>query len=250
MNINGSNTKINVSIEAVCNYGFFELNNGLINSFISNWSAGTFNLEGGKIKSVINYGELNITNGKIINPDNNAIDNFRAGNILIDGTSVEITGGIHNDGNLNIAYGTISGGITNDGNLRMSDGIITSDDVGIYNCYSNSSGSGLYGNAIITGGTISGKTAGIYVGSQSTVTLGINDGNLHEEIPLIQATGTANNYGIYNNGGTLNYYDGRIESSSGSGYALYGEISDKPTHFNIYCRIRDGIEYLVLSDLE
>ena len=82
-------------------------------------------------------------------------------------------------------------------------------------------------------------------GSNTTLTISNeNDNNavVSTTSPLISGV----SYGIYNNSGTINYYDGIIKGST----ALYGGIAKRPDDYELKTETIDGIENMTLFKYE
>ena len=125
-------------------------------------------------------------------------------------------------------------------NVEMTGGIIqNSNGYGIYNRRSTS-----YGitdgttNVKITGGTVTGKTYGIY-NEKGILTLGENDEIVSKEVPEV----TGGTYGV-NNGSTFNFYDGIIKGSTSS---IAGVITEIPQGYKIDTTTSEGIQTAILN---
>ena len=255
MNISGSTTQINTSSSSI-NNGILTMSGGTLTSTslaISN--SGELTITDGTINSTSSYavqndGTIHLNNGSLISNTSYGIYND-GGTVAISGGSVSGTIGIYNfkDSELTITgsatqiIGTNGEGIYNTGTCNISNGTI-SGTYGISN-RSMSVGGPIYtGEALVTGGTITGSSDGIYIVS-GTVTLGTNDSTVSTTTPLVQTTGTANERGVYNTG-TFNFYDGIIKSPSGTGYAISGTVSDIPDEYIIKKETTSGIESATL----
>ena len=262
----GSSIKVTGgTIESSC---YFNYNNTI-------YSKGTIVIEGGTITSsqyadrnciVISGVEskLEVHGGTIIN---NQISNYN-GNIEMTGGVIEFNYSYHGnepvienrssqEANIKVTGGTVkgktTGGVIENSyngrdagskiNVEMTGGIIqNSNGYGIYNRRSTS-----YGitdgttNVKITGGTVTGKTYGIYNG-KGTVTLGENDGIVSTEVPEVSG-GT---YGV-NNGDTFNFYDGIIKGNTN---AIYGTVESIADNREIAKTIQDSVEIATLEEIK
>ncbi len=264
--INGVNS-------AIRNNGTATITGGTITGTtngINNQSTGQMNISGNATQIIGNYGienhgTITITDGTITGRNNAGIENTKT--LIVSGGNITGSYGINNSQTAGIATitgGNITGtsfgiynqnpsevnisgsstqitgptGIYNNGILTISEGIITG---------TNNSGVSNNGTATITGGTISAPNTGINNLSGKTLTLGIDDSTVSTSIPNIQVTSALNAYGIYNNGGTFNFYDGIIKSASGTGYAIYGTVSNTPNGYVVKNETVSGIESATLA---
>ena len=109
----------------------------------------------------------------------------------------------------------------------VTGGTITGNYNGIYNEQA--------GTVKVTGGTIIGTPltssgpgdSGIYNSDVGSLTIGTKDTNVNTEQPKINGA----NYGVYNNGGTFNFYDGRIEGKENQ--SIYGNVSDVEEEYDV-----------------
>ena len=236
------------------------------------YSEGTIVIEGGTITSsqyadrnciVISGVEskLEVHGGTIIN---NQISNYN-GNIEMTGGVIEFNYSYHGnepvienrssqEANIKVTGGTVkgktTGGVIENSyngrdagskiNVEMTGGIIqNSNGYGIYNRRSTS-----YGitdgttNVKITGGTVTGKTYGIY-NEKGILTLGENDEIVSKEVPEV----TGGTYGV-NNGSTFNFYDGIIKGSTSS---IAGVITEIPQGYKIDTTTSEGIQTAILN---
>ena len=262
----GSSIKVTGgTIESSC---YFNYNNTI-------YSKGTIVIEGGTITSsqyadrnciVISGVEskLEVHGGTIIN---NQISNYN-GNIEITGGVIEFNYSYHGnepvienrssqEANIKVTGGTVkgktTGGVIENSyngrdagskiNVEMTGGIIqNSNGYGIYNRRSTS-----YGitdgttNVKITGGTVTGKTYGIY-NEKGILTLGENDGIVSTEVPEV----SGGKYGV-NNGDTFNFYDGIIKGSTN---AIYGTVESIADNKEIAKTIQDSVEIATLEEIK
>ena len=238
------------------------------------YSEGTIVIEGGTITSsqyadrnciVISGVEskLEVHGGTIIN---NQISNYN-GNIEMTGGVIEFNYSYHGnepvienrssqEANIKVTGGTVkgktTGGVIENSyngrdagskiNVEMTGGIIqNSNGYGIYNRRSTS-----YGitdgttNVKITGGTVTGKTYGIY-NEKGILTLGENDEIVSKEVPEV----TGGTYGV-NNGSTFNFYDGIIKGSTN---AINGTVESIADNREIAKTIQDSLEIVTLEEI-
>ena len=235
---------INVSGVAIYNQGGTTTNaitvsGGTITSTrsnaIYNKQSGTINITGGNItsKSSTLYttsdgtGTINISGGTITSTDYCSINNNSTANINISGSTSL------NTGSNNAAYGAINNSST--GTINISENVtINSTSTGIVNSS---------GTTNITGGTLNSANTGIVI-TTGTVRLGTDDSTVSNISPMIIST---ENYGVSNEGGTFNFYDGKIVSHAGQNYAIDGTVSDTPTGYNVSKTVNNGIETAILS---
>ena len=261
----GSSIKVTGgTIESSC---YFNYNNTI-------YSKGTIVIEGGTITSsqyadrnciVISGVEskLEVHGGTIIN---NQISNYN-GNIEMTGGVIEFNYSYHGnepvienrssqEANIKVTGGTVkgktTGGVIENSyngrdagskiNVEMTGGIIqNSNGYGIYNRRSTS-----YGitdgttNVKITGGTVTGKTYGIY-NEKGILTLGENDEIVSKEVPEV----TGGTYGV-NNGSTFNFYDGIIKGNTN---AIYGTVESIADNREIAKTMQDSLEIATLEEI-
>ena len=99
------------------------------------------------------------------------------------------------------------------------------------------------GNLTIIDSTSSGvgkisSTTGVAIENSGTLTLGVDDGTVNQDLITIDGT----TYGIVNSG-TLNFYDGTINGAS----AIQGTITDRPEGYLIRITTVNGKERYYLS---
>ena len=189
--------------------------------------------------AIVNKSDLTVNNNiQIISGYTGIANNFGGILTLEDGIVTGRISGINNQNEIIINGGDILGttecGIDNRGMAIIRGGIISS-----------SSGDGIYndGYVEISEGSITGSSYGIYNESTASLTLGTNDSSVSTTDPLVEST---YNYGVYI-GGTFNFYDGIIKSSSGTGYAISGTVSNTPTGYGVYTEVNDGVESAYLK---
>ena len=258
-----SNTQTSGNYTAIKNYGTATISNGTVHSekYVGAMNYGTLNINGGTItsnasNSVWSNNTLNISGGNISVGNNT--DAFTigiaAGNATISGGT--ITGGLRGvlttvngsnstvniSGSANLVNtSTILSAIDNYTTLNISGGTITSQNFdGIQNKVAASV-------ITMTGGTITAGKAGIYLPA-GTLTLGTNDSTVSTSSPLVESVADADSHGITNTGGTFNFYDGIVKSSSGMGYSIYGNVDNTPTGFIVTKTISSGVESAYLVD--
>ncbi|HBC85312.1 MAG TPA: hypothetical protein DCZ30_08065, partial [Clostridiales bacterium] len=144
---------------------------------------------------------------------------------IYEGAIVTSTGNaMANCSNVNINNGTINGSIyMNAGTLNMTSGSITGKNYGIqlagYNPITSN----------ITGGTITATAGpGILISTKTgTLNLGEDTGGYPStEVPTI----TGSTYGVKNDGGTFNFYDGIL---TGGTEAIIGTVTKTPDSFKV-----------------
>ena len=181
---------------------------------------------------------IKIINGRLICNDNYYfIYSNSSGTIVV--LNGNITGGIQNDGNENIIiYGgsittTKGHGIRNNhGYVKFYGGELTSTSQdGIWSVNSDS-------KVLITGGRIKGKTSGITGNGEKII--GINDGKVNQEIPVIICTDGSGIAGS----GRLSYFDGIIKAR---GTSIISTIAEQPTGYTLTATTEtiDGAQYNV-----
>ena len=232
-----NNVEVKVSTgssSGIYNSGTTTISGGTISGSyfgINNLSSGQLEISGSNTQIstrtnvvIWNSGTATISGGTITG-SSSGISNQNSGQLNISGSSTQITS-------------TSSSGISNSGTAAITGGTITGSSNGIYNS----------GTTTITGGTIqSSGGSGISVSNGATLTLGIKDSSVSTSSPLVQTTSTSNNYGVYvQSGGIFNFYDGRVRSSSGSGYSIIGTVSDKPTGYVVQKTTSGGVETAIL----
>ena len=90
-------------------------------------------------------------------------------------------------------------------------------------------------------GEIKGSYIGIDVKSNSTLTLGTNDGNINTNSPIAYGIGY-NGIGIQiGTDGTVNYYDGIIKATRTIDLIIDGTITNIPTGYTINKETVDGV---------
>ena len=199
---------------------------------IRNEESGTIKINGGTISTTDGeYGTIFNSNNGTIDIESGVINSGTEGFAIISETgTINVSGGTIN-GTLNITTGT----------LNVSGGTINET-------ISNNSAVNIYGTANITGGTITSTTNGIYVASGGTLTLGASSAPVNQESPLIISSATSGTYyGINNDSGTFNFYDGKIVSHRGTNYAINGTVSGKPNGYYINKTIENNIETATLG---
>lgn len=109
------------------------------------------------------------------------------------------------------------------------------------------------GTAAIIGGTVTGGNTGVYLaGTQGngTLIMGDDEGGVPSTTsPVISSTATSgSNYGVYmQTGSTFNFYDGKITSTRGTGYAINRTVNDTPDGYAVYKSTANGVETAILS---
>ena len=171
----------------------------------------------------VSYGAVTIDSTNISSKKHIALYISKSSNTTINNSNIssEKKDAISNgrSGNLIINSGTISSkdydSLYNYGTLTVNGGTITSN-----------AKAGMYlsgGTETIVGGTIQGKTYGIY--NRGNITLGSDDNNVSTETPKI----TGELYGVYNSDGTFNFYDGVLYGGTSSHTGTINKMPDKYT---------------------
>ena len=273
LDLNGKTIIINSS--SISNYGTLDIYNtssttGTINggvaSLISN--SGTLTLNGTSSSNNIviektssGYGTLGTilnSNSKSLTVNNNVTINastdgaagiYNVGSLTVNGGSINSSSStaIQNDssGTITVKGGSITSissiGINNSGIVAIENGTITGNSAGLTIAST--------GTATITGGTITGQNDGISVSNSGALTLGTKNSTVSTSSPIIQTTGSSNSYGVnIISGGTFNFYDGIIKSSSGTGKSINGTVTDTPTGYTVYKETVSGVESAYLTN--
>lgn len=148
------------------------------------------------------------------------IENYGEKNIIINGGKIIATG-VH--------------GIRNSkGTVKFYDGEINANGDGIWMLDGS-------GNLFVTGGKITGGTNGIAAGDSSNIIIGVNDGIVQKDSPIIIST---RGCGINKSKGVFCFYDGKIESAGKLIYGLTPEIPEGYKLIQGEKEIIDGVEYL------
>ena len=240
INISGSSTEISAIY-----YGI-----NLASSIYT--EAGTINVNGGTVTSSNTYGIYINNNSASVSVGGATVSTTSKNAVYLPKGSFSISSGTvtatsataisSSTGSVSISGGSISGtyGISNtSASITMTSGTITATTMGISN---------ISGTLVVKGGTITGGNRGIHNGASGTVTLGDNSNSVNTSTPYIKSTGTDGRYGLYNaSGGTFNFYDGLIEAASGTGYSIYGTVSDTPTGYSVKKYVSNGSEYASLA---
>ncbi len=235
------------TIASISNSGNIELQNTIVNETIINYSKAT--IYSSTCTSITNSGNLEMTNGSIISKNTAVINSS-----IIKLNENEITGLVDNTGTCEInncyvkSIGTISSTIRNgnSGNITINDSNI------IYNNYYSSSSAILnngVGSITITRTnkekmiTISNNkedVAGIWNASTGTINIGIKSDNIEsqESYPIISSS----YYGIRNEKGTVNFYEGSIIADN---EAVSGTITNIPD--NSYLNLSNNNSKQVLT---
>ncbi len=209
-----NNSEVNISID------------GGTTKNIQGTSSSTVSLKGGSvIGTVSSCGMVDVYEEVNFNVSGTAISSCINVNIHEGATVTATEKAIYsyNKMEVNIERGIINGDVEiRNGILNMSSGSITGKNYGIR--MENSSQSV---TTNITGGTITATAGpGILIAS-GTLNLGENDGGYPDiEVPSI----TGSTYGVKNDGGQFNFYDGIL---TGSIYATSGTVTKIPEMFKI-----------------
>ena len=122
------------------------------------------------------------------------------------------------------------------GTVKFYDGEINAKMDGI--CMVEGSGS-----LLVTGGKITGGTTGIVASDSSNIIIGVNDGIVQRDCPIIIST---KGYGIKISEGTFCFYDGKVGSID-KDKLIYGLTPEIPEGYKLIQgekEIIDGVEYL------
>ena len=244
------------------NKGNITINSGVIKNKTNNGTAisneaGIVQINGGELSSIKNKDNLIVKTGNIENIENNAtceisggtintIYNYNSKKLIIENSTIdsiktnssleinetvinnrfEISDGITNMNNVTITSKNANGIVANQGTLNIRNSEITVPN-GIAITKTSSSEKDMIIN-LLSSVTINASTA-INNGNNGRfiVNIGIKDGNVNIKDPVI--TGTE--YGIYNNYGTINYYDGVITGATDK--AIFGTVSDVESGYKI-----------------
>ena len=201
------------------------------------YNSGTITISGGKYSSENANAVLNdnatttINDGMFTSNKENAIVNYRGTTTFNNGTAISNEASAlvnktysfygtywhYYSGNLIINGGIAKGkkyGVLVDDNgtkkVTITNGDIYGEQYGIYVAHQTE----------ITGGTIKGGTYGIYQ-KNSNLIVGTNDKDVKINTPMI----IGNEYGFYDNGGTISFFDGILKGKT-AGY--YGTINEYP----------------------
>ena len=201
------------------------------------YNSGTITISGGKYSSENANAVLNdnatttINDGMFTSNKENAIVNYRGTTTFNNGTAISNEASAlvnktysfygtywhYYSGNLIINGGIAKGkkyGVLVDtngtGKVTITNGDIYGEQYGIYVAHQTE----------ITGGTIKGGTYGIYQ-KNSNLIVGTNDKDVKINTPMI----IGNEYGFYDNGGTISFFDGILKGKT-AGY--YGTINEYP----------------------
>ena len=250
ININGANGRVNMTSGSITSSGYAIHNasgTGTTTPAIS-ISSGTVTSNGDYGIYNNNTGTLTISGGTI--QGNSGVYNYSTGTINVLGGTVNVT----NNGLVNEANGIINvSGYSTTIQSDSGDGIVGASGTVTVTDGSISGERGIVlttGNATVNGGIVT-STGGdcIYISNSGTFTLGADDGEvITPEIPVIHASGTnTGGYGVNKGGnGKFNFYDGRIASDSGTGYAISSDNYLVPIGYSVYKSTIDGVETAVL----
>ena len=258
--------KLDLNGKIVTMSSTYIVNNGELD--IYNSSSADGKITGGTLQIISNNGELTLnatsTTNKVVislnttltrgieaimNEQSASLSIYDNVEIKLDSSNIPAFTAIVNDGITTISGGTINGefsGIDNRGTVIMTGGSITGI-TGIICLGTNSQNV----NATITGGTITGSNNGIDLYEGSTLTVGTNDSSVSTSSPVIEATGLSNSYAVRREESdtlpVFNFYDGIIKSSSGSAYTFSGTPTDRPPLYLVRKELINGIGIAYLS---
>ena len=187
-----------------------------------NWYTTIVNLISGTVTGTISYcGIVDVYNGITLDVTGTALSYCKEVNIHEGSTVKSTSDAIYNCTNVNINNATIIGNIYNPTEkLTITGGSITGKQYGIQ-LYNKSA------VATLTGGSVEATEGPGILITAGTLILGEDDGGYPStEIPAI----TGSTYGVKNDGGTFNFYDGVL---TGSTYATSGTVTKTPEMFSV-----------------
>ena len=187
-----------------------------------NWYTTIVNLISGTVTGTISYcGIVDVYNGITLDVTGTALSYCKEVNIHEGSTVKSTSDAIYNCTNVNINNATIIGNIYNPTEkLTITGGSITGKQYGIQ-LYNKSA------VATLTGGSVEATEGPGILITAGTLILGEDDGGYPStEIPAI----TGSTYGVKNDGGTFNFYDGIL---TGSTYATSGTVTKTPEMFSV-----------------
>lgn len=213
-NLNNKNNSIDLTGDAS---GEVNISGGTVNGIYDRGVEVTVTLTGGTLTGTINYCKtVDIYEGV-----NCSSEITRCKNVNVY-QGATVTSSISYCGSVNINNATINGNIfMNYGTLNMTGGSITGTNYGI--------GLNSDATATITGGTINATAGpGILISTKTgTLNLGEDTGGYPStEVPTI----TGSTYGVKNDGGTFNFYDGIL---TGGTEAIIGTVTKTPDSFKV-----------------
>jgi len=172
------------------------------------WQTAKDESEGYK-KAIINKGTLRIISGNIVSAEIAILNENKVELIggFVDGEDYGIYSAEGSEGK--VSGGIVYGGISNLGTLTVSEEGL------VYEGISNSGILTVLENGAVYGG----------ISSSGTVTIGTKSGEVSDKSPIIKGS----EYGIYNFGGTFNFYDGVIEGET----AIKGKIADLEENYDV-----------------
>ena len=247
-------------------------------------NGGTINISGGTHNSTSTYpmranaGIINITGGTYTHAGSKAFVNVTGGIVNLNGGSItssssnvvsESSGIVNVNGTTITSTSTSSMLYKNGGTLNINSGILTSNNS--YAIYEYAAGTtnitggtisgtnGYYGYDAgiinITGGTLNGSMYGIYDYAGS-VTIGEDTATAPDtSTPVINSTSSSTSYygvKIGSSSATFNFYDGRITSTVGTGYALNATadtLVNTPSGYGVIKTTTSGIETATLAKI-
>ena len=205
MSINSSN----VQSGSITNNNKLTTNNNTISVGVTNNAEKVFDSTGDTYNEVINnYGNYTVSETTI----NQTLNNYGSGIFNINSGITKSYIYNRDTSTLNITGGTINYGIDNIGT----------------------------GTINITGGNIDTSRSGISNNNGGTINIGIKDGTVNKESPIIKSS---SDNGIYNGNGTLNFYDGTIKGKT----AISGTINDIEENYDIIKQAENGLEVKYLG---
>ena len=252
--------------------------NGVINSSGTNTivNGGTLHVNGSSSSNKVTINNTGSSESNIVLKNNSGGTAYLESNSTLQFTTgqeddyryvVDNSGTLNIDGAslLSASGATADGGVYNRSTVNMSSGVINVTGeygggiVGVSNSVTNIAGGTVssYDGAVtgngtlnVTGGTIRGNSS-VGISINGTVTLGTNDGNVSTTSPVIESVGNNAVSGI-SGSGTLNFYDGIVKSSKGTGYAINSNVTVVPaTNHMVQKELDEGVEkaYLVFKNV-
>ena len=264
--LNVKNIGVN-SINTINNTGTLNINNSKISSsggyLVTNNEESNMTIESTTLNGgITNNGDMNInssnvqsgsiTNNNKLTTNNNTISVGVTNNAekVFDSTSDTYNADINNYGNYTVSETTINQTLNNYGSgiFNINSGMIKSwvynRDTSTLNISGGTIGYGIEnigtGTVNITGGNIDTSRNGITNNNGGTINIGIKDGTVNKESPIIKSS---SDNGIYNGNGTLNFYDGTIKGKT----AISGTINDIEENYDIIKQTENGLEVKYLG---
>ena len=218
--------------------------------------------------AIDNKNELNINGGNIIispeafygiNNNENATISMSGGKVQAqEKTNSSDLYGIFNLGTVNVSGGILQGiyndksgvvNISDDAHIQSYYGIFNNENglvtmtegeiLSTYGMYNNNTG-----KIDITGGKIEASSYGVYNKDTGSIVIGRDDGNVSQSVPEILTTSTTESYGIFNNSGIFDFFDGKISGS----ISINGSVNSIPAGYDIIRTKSEDIETAILDN--